>query len=384
MQQVLNEQDAIALNLDDWERKQREAMPSYIIQRGVIATKYSLKIDKKYEYCISSSNKIADYMIKRIKQERKDNLAFALKTQEALIATIEETKDEKTKLELKKALEELKLVTMHLKKGGSAGLRLVKISQMICGIIANPINAGLTIAGNALPGTAGKLTKAAGTLYGLTTGFLGFINLVGKAAHSGAGVIVLNSTAAKVILSPTATALVALGGSQVVAYIPLTMVLSPVIGVGSLYMMAGKNMALKDIVDGPDSKKYRCTCGNCAKGLDFIIDRSDGLAFRIGVTATVVGAFPVALYTVGRKFVHKLQGENSEKHVVAQRLWTAAQPEGEITEDGNITIKKEGCPRAIFIIGTLMGEFTKGSAFTSTIATILGQDGINKIKGMID
>lgn len=370
---------------EKWLAQQQQALPSYLIQRGVIATNYSLQIDGKQQKYIGSADKIADYITKKIKDEQKKNLEYAKELEKNIKSAIKSSEtDEETKEQLRTILPELEKITAQPKNIPNAGMQLVKISQMVCGIVANPISGVSNIATGYLKGSASKVSKTLLTLYGLTTGFLGFINLIGRAANAGKGVILIQNTTAKIILSPTSYSIGALGGAQAAAYTPLTMVLSPLIGVTSIYMMAGKNMALKDLRQNVESLKYRCTCGLCEKGLEFIIDRSDGLACRIALTATVVGAFPVAAYTAIRKIKHKLQGEDSKKHQVAKALWVNAKPEGVMDEDGNIIIEREGCPRAILIIGTLYGEFKKGTTFTRTIATILAQDGINKIKGMID
>lgn len=171
---------------------------------------------------------------------------------------------------------------------------------------------------------------------------------------------------------------------------PLTLALTPIISAGQVFLMAERNFALKDCrpVYQGGKNLNECSCGTCAKGLDFIIERDDGKVARIGLASTVVLAVPVLLYTMGRKMYHKTQGKESEKHKVAQNLWTYACSEGVVstTEDGTpeILLTRAGCPMAISIINALFEEYERKTNYIQTIAAIAAINGIDKIKALIN
>lgn len=171
---------------------------------------------------------------------------------------------------------------------------------------------------------------------------------------------------------------------------PLLVALTPMISAAQVFSMASRNMALKDLSD----LAHVCECGTCRKGLEFIVDRDDGKAARIALSSTVVGLPFVALYTVGRKTYHKFQGDQSEKHQVAQNLLihgqkiTAAKDpktgQVDVDSNGKLQVVTKGCPIAIATIATLFEDsITKGSCFIQTISALAAQDSIKEIKLLI-
>ena len=245
-------------------------------------------------------------------------------------------------------------------------------------MVKNVNDAALTKIGERT-GAPGKLISST---YTIGTHTITVINLVHPATLSVTG-------GAQWLVSPTAAAL---GAAHLSALNPLTLALSPWIGALSVYLMAGKNMDLKDIQQRSSLNygMYYCSCRNCDDSLTFIVDRSDWKAFRIGISATVVGA-PFALGYLGlRKLKHKLQGVNSKKHQVATALWNAAQCQGNMVIDLHkdeliIKVTQLGCPRALAIIATLFGGI-EGGGMIPAIATICADSasGIKAIKKEID
>lgn len=311
-----------------------------VIQRAVVLIKNT------EEYKLATFNTIRKAIIERDKSERGNLIQFIN--------------------DLKQPDKELEELRDDLKKKKiSTHKAALKLSAWLANTLRNPLSGPYL-----LKDKYTKPREIIGTSTDLVTGVLTTTHLV---AHQ---------------VPTVASALVGLSHVGVLTSLcPLTMVLSPLCSLTAISLMASRNYALKDVKEESDKGRipvYQCTKKwECKKALDFIIDRDDGKIGRIGIAATVVGAVPVLLYTLGRKTVHKFQGENSEKHKFAKCLWDAAQVTGKF-EDGNIEIETAGCPLATTIIATLFEEFAKGTCFINTIAAIAGQDGIERIKRTIN
>lgn len=333
--------------------------PIDAIQQALVVLQDSPQYRGKKSY-----KDIVKAVSERAKNERKE-MASALREK------IKTTSDERLKGKLQEELKKLDQGTVSP----------LEVANTLVGLLNDPIS---TIA-EKVPLVPSKAKEIAITGYQLTANTLVTVQLFAPTVQV--------SSSATAILTPSSAAMSAAGLGSLC---PLTMVLAPLSGITGVALMAGKNMSLKDVKEKAErgqGGQYQCICTGraCLKGLDFIIDRSDGLAARIAIASTVVGAVPVALYTIGRKTINKFKGTESEKHQTATHLWTAAQTQGKfsliITPKGlepKIEINKAGCPLATVIIATLFGEFAVGTSFPKTIATVAAMDGINNIKREID
>lgn len=345
-------------------QKQVAGTPVDIIQQALVI----LDQDPRYKVKEKSYSKLVKIINERHKADQQA-MTQALQRQIESLQTSTGTQSKALQTALKAELKNLK----------KSNVNPLVVADRVFNLLNDPVS---TIA-EKVPLIPGRVKDVAIAGYGVTTGVINTVGLFSSTA------IPLSGTAGAV-LAPSTTLMTAAG---VGSLSPLTMVLAPLCGITSVALMAGQNMALKELLQKPEFAKaghYFCSCGTCKDALEFIIDRSDGFASRIAITATVVGALPVALYTAGRKIKNKLKGTASEKHQKAKNLWDHARTEGtftlSLTKEGfvpNIRITKTGCPLATVIIAVLFGEFATGSSFTKTMATIAAIDGIDKIKDEI-
>ncbi|UOA10473.1 hypothetical protein [Methylobacter sp. S3L5C] len=132
-------------------------------------------------------------------------------------------------------------------------------------------------------------------------------------------------------------------------------------------------MILYDIKDENNKRHcgdYTCSCGNCAKYIQYIIDKKEGKAIKtaIGVSTLGVSSIGTSFYSVGKSF---------------QR----GRPK-EINCKGLIVSARKGCLKAIATIFLLVSDKessifskTKKTVVTEkTIAILMAVDGWKRLK----
>ena len=179
---------------------------------------------------------------------------------------------------------------------------------------------------------------------------------------------------------------------------PVGMAMAPALSAAKLASSAQSTMNLHDLL--PDSRpsrdlEYPCTCpgDKCVKAVTFSIYRREKSAIKTGISASVVGAPFVALYSLGRniyKWSKKKKGK--ERMEYAMGLIDSAKPryirpEGpEIVTDFPELIAP-GCPKAQAAIAILFRELDtrkpaqNSLAYPRTTAAILSINGWIKVKG---
>lgn len=180
-------------------------------------------------------------------------------------------------------------------------------------------------------------------------------------------------------------------GFNALSLSPLAMALSPWVAGARVAMSVGKTMQLHDLMSttlGNKTADYRCTCGRCEDAIKFVIDKREASAIKLGLSAGVLPAPFVGLYTAGRnafKIVTGTKGQVREAH--AKQLIQSALPTSNfagVGRDGGIfEVKEPGCPRAQAAIAALYEELAperEPGGYTKTLAAIVAVNGYLDLK----
>lgn len=150
---------------------------------------------------------------------------------------------------------------------------------------------------------------------------------------------------------------------------------------------------LRKMADKQNTGMYQCTCMGCKNNLENLIQEIETQK-KIAISGTVSAGLLSTAAKLKRHIAQTLELSMDKPKEIAQSLWNAAQTETSTILVNNVsgivglskldtTLKQRGCPMATLIIASLFDELGPNSDFSQTIAAILSDEGVDKIRDKI-